>query len=103
VPHDDVGSIVSQPSARELPGTSERFVTNVIAISCVNDDAEQPRVTGGPTQRPRVVIIDFTDEQTLAPRIETGRRGSGFPERRGIELQILNISHVHAERVELRG
>jgi hypothetical protein len=32
VPHDEVGSIVSHPSARELPGTSVRRVTNSSSV-----------------------------------------------------------------------
>ena len=32
VPHDDVGNIVSQPSARELPGISMRRAMNVSAV-----------------------------------------------------------------------
>ena len=35
VPHDEVGSIVSQPRARELPGTA-LFIKNKFTISRVN-------------------------------------------------------------------
>jgi hypothetical protein len=35
-PHDDVGSIVSQPSARELPGTSSRLAAKASSVSRVN-------------------------------------------------------------------
>ena len=36
VPHDDVGSIVSHPSARELPGMSVRLVMNVRSVCSWN-------------------------------------------------------------------
>src|SRR5262245_54626450 len=64
--------------------------------------AKQARVSRRPTKCPRIVVVDFADQQALTPRIESRRRGSGFPDRRGIELQILNVAHLRAQRIELR-
>ena len=102
VPHDDVGSIVSHPSARELPGISLRRAMNVSrgrlrersgsalehlqhvtrALADGADDAEQPGVSGAPAERPRIVIIDFANQQTLTPGIDASRRRPRFPDAR---------------------
>ena len=43
VPHDEVGSMVSQPSARELPGTLDRVVA-----SATNSDVKGVGAAGPP-------------------------------------------------------
>src|SRR4030095_360763 len=52
------------------------------------------------TQRPCVVVVDFA-ETASTPRIFARRRRPGFPLRRRIELEVLNVPHLHAERIEL--
>ena len=88
VPHDDVGSMVSQPSARELPATA-LLVTMAATESGVNGSTElmpsaarktvrakhanagsgtkQTRVTCKPTECRRIVVVNVADETSSTP------------------------------------
>ena len=93
------GSIVSHPSARELPGTPVRRAMNVSSVArwttpdlSVEDlqqvtrvladrgrGAEQARVAGSPAERRGILVVHFADEQAAAPGIDLGRRGARLP------------------------
>jgi hypothetical protein len=64
---------------------------------------EQPGVSRSPAQGPRIVIIHLANQQSLTPGINASGRRPRFPDDRWSELQILNVPHLHAQRVELRG
>ena len=105
VPHDDVGSIVSHPSARELPGTSVSLM-NVRIVSGLREDrlagdgaqhrageradrggrAEEPRVARRAAKRPRVLVVDLADQQPSAPLVDFGRGGATRHARGGLNL-----------------
>ena len=120
VPQEDVGSIVSQPSARELPGmlalarderlerlTPERAaaavedlqqVTRVVADRC--GGPEETGVSGDAAQRMRVLVVNFAGQQPAAPGIVFGGRRSRAPAFRWIELNLLHDAHLSEHRVE---
>ena len=90
--------MVSQPNARELPGTFER-VTNSSAVSLtistrasgqhlqqvprlVADSHSRPEQTGmtcDTSKRPGVLVVHFTDENPSAPGVVVRRRGAPMP------------------------
>ena len=91
-PHDEVGSAVSQASARDEPGTGERRAKARIAhdgASAVSSPrrprntrrarsptprgaAEQAGVPGHATHRGRVVVVHLASQRTAAPRTVSG-------------------------------
>ena len=103
VPHDDVGSIVSQPSARELPGTvlgvvKSRTIAGVsgatagaVSTRRTQDSAseradgsggaKQTRMSRDAAKRGGVVVVDFAWEHASAPdvfRQRHRRRGAAL-------------------------
>ena len=94
VPHEDVGSIVSHPSARDpvaaagarhkqpngvgrgepRVGALERAEHRAREISDRVRRAEQPGMTRGSAQRPAVLVVDLADQAAPSPRIVLGRR-----------------------------
>ena len=109
VPHDDVGSIVSQPSARELPGTPPRRATNRRSDASANTPVRPsstcstwrakaptagavPKRPACPATPPSAAAFSSCTSPTSSrppPRVLLGRRGSRPPLRRRQELQIL--------------
>ena len=97
-PHDEVGSIVSQPSARELPGTllcasrAPRAAARAGAAVRIaaarrariarakradaGRRAEQAGMTGNAAERRGVVVVHFADEHTAAPDVFVERHAS---------------------------
>lgn len=95
VPHDDVGRIVSHPSARELPGTPDAVLK--VRINAGGPElrartkraqdqareranrrrrAEQPRVTGDAANRCGILVVHLTADEPPAPGIPFGRRNA---------------------------
>ena len=93
VPHEDVGSIVSHPSARD-PGMSARVTKFRIVVSDgkrrvsaletakhgsreVSNRSGRPKQTRmprGAAERPAVLVVHFTNQTPAAPLIVFGRR-----------------------------
>ena len=57
-------------------------------------------MAGDTSERPRVVIIDFADEQSPSPFVPPRRRGSRPPQHWRLKLQVLDAAHLLSECVE---
>ena len=100
VPHDDVGRMVSQPSARELPGTSLLRVARATRSGVSGagtdaspraarstspreaadgvDGAEQAGMPRDAAERRRVIVVNLGDQRSPAPHVFLERhRGRG--------------------------